>query len=292
MNSTDEKKNIINKIVNLVNNSEISSIKQTVTQIINTINDPYSSAKDITDIIEVDPPLTAKLLKLANSAFYGYPKTINEIQEAVVCIGFEAVKELALSQKVCELFESEDSVNGYTRISLWEHSVAVALCSKLISRREFRKRGENIYVIGLLHDIGIIVIDQFLHYDFKNILRKSRSEKNNLVNIENAILGYDHTDIGRAIAEDWDFPDEMVNVIANHHNPGNALDEYSEISSITFVSNYIVQNNCIGYRDTPYENKILFQKFLMKLKINERAVNFIIKEVKKEINKMKKAGWF
>ena len=206
MNSTDEKKNKIEKIIELVDNSEISSIKQTVTQILTIINDPNSSAKDLKNIIEIDPPLTGKLLKLANSSLYGYPKTISKIQEAVVCIGFEAVKELALSQKVCELFKKEDYINGYTRISLWKHCVAVALCSKLIFRREFREPGENIYVAGLLHDIGIIVIDQFFHHDFINILRKSKSEKNNLVSIENAVLGFNHTDISLAVAENWNFP--------------------------------------------------------------------------------------
>jgi len=292
MNLIDEKKEKINKIIEMVNHSEISSIKQTVTQIINTIIDPNSSAKDLKNIIEIDPPLTAKLLKLANSAFYGYPKTISVIQEAIVCIGFEAVRELALSQKVCEIFKKADYINGYSRISLWKHSVAVAVCCKLIYRREFRERGENIYVAGLLHDIGIIVFDQFLHYDFLNILRKSRSEKNNLVNVENAILHFNHADIGRAIAENWDFPVELVKAIGNHHNTKNVDDKYTKISFTTFIANYAVQDKLIGYCDAPYKNKTLFLKCLMKLNIKEKAIDLIVKEVEKEINKMEKSGWF
>ena len=292
MNSTDEIKEKINKIIEMVNNSDISSIKQTVTQILNTIIDPDSSANDLKNIIEIDPPLTAKLLKLANSAFYGYPKTISVIQEAIVCIGFEAVRELALSQKVCEIFKKADYINGYSRISLWKHSVAVAVCCKLIYRREFRERGENIYVAGLLHDIGIIVLDQFLHHDFRNILRKSRSEKNNLVNTENAILHFNHADIGRAIAENWKFPVELVKAMGNHHDTKNVDDEYAKISFTTFVANYAVQDKSIGYCDAPYKNKTLFLKCLMKLNIKEKAIDLIVKEVEKEIDKMEKAGWF
>ena len=292
MESTDGKNGKISKIIKLVNDSDISSIKQTVMQIITIINDPNSSAKDLKNIIDIDPPLTAKLLKLANSAFYGYPKTINEIQEAIVCIGFEAVRELALSQKVCELFKKEDYLHGYTRISLWKHSVAVAICGKLIYRREFKKLGENIYVAGLLHDIGIIVLDQFMNDDFIKILKKSRSEKNNLVNIENTVLGFNHTDIGMAISEDWGFPVDLVKAIENHHNPGNGDDEYDKISHTTFVANYAVQDKLIGYCDAPYKNKTLFFKCLMKLKIKEKAINLIIKEVGEEISKMEKAGWF
>jgi len=292
MNSIDKKKKKIDKIIEIVNNSEISSIKQTVTQIINTINDPDSSANDLKSIIEIDPPITAKLLKLANSAYYSYPKTISSILESIVCIGFEAVRELALNQKVCEIFKKTDYINGYSRISLWKHSVAVAICSKLIYRREFSEPGENIYVAGLLHDIGIIVLDQFLHYDFINILRKSKHEKNNLVNIENAVLGFNHTDIGLAIADNWNFPIELVKAVGNHHNPENVDDEYVNISSTIFVANYVIQDKFIGYCDAPYKNKTLFQKHLMKLKIKEKAIDFIMKEVEEEINKMEKAGWF
>ena len=190
------------------------------------------------------------------------------------------------------MFQKEDYINGHTRISLWKHSVAVVLCSKLIFRREFRERGENIYVAGLLHDIGIIVLDQFIHNGFKGIVKKSRKEKNNLVNIEDDALGFNHTEIGMAIAESWDFPVELIKAIENHHNPTNVDDEYYKISSTIFIADYAIQDKLIGYCDAPYKNKALFVNCLMKLKIKERALGLIIKEVEKEINKMEKADWF
>jgi len=292
MDTVTEKKEEIDRILKMVNNSEISSIRHTVTQIINVISDPNSSARDLKNVIEIDPPLSSKLLKLSNSAFYGYPKTISEIQEAIVCIGFEAVKELALNQKVCELFERSDYLDGYSRISLWKHSVAVALCSKLIYRREFRERGENVYAAGLLHDIGIIVLDQFLQPVFIDILRKSRGDKNNLINIETSILGFNHADIGRAIAEDWGFPDELVFALGYHHNPDDVEEEFQKIVSTVFVSDCISQSKYIGYCDAPYKNRTLFQKCLMKLNIKEKAIGYIIEEAEEEIEKMKKSGWF
>ena len=292
MNAASEKMKKIDGIIEMVNNSEISSIKHTIIRIINAINDPDSSTKDLRNIIETDPPLTAKLLKLANSAFYGYPKTINEIQEAIVCIGFDTVRELALSQKVCELFKKDEDINGYSRKFLWKHSVAVALCGKLIFRREFRERGENIYVAGLLHDIGIIILDQFLHEIFVDILEISRSEKNNLVTVETAALNYNHTDVGKALAEDWDFPDEIVNAIAYHHEPDNAGDGCAKISSVIYIADYIVQNYNIGFCEAPYGDKALFQKCLAKLNIKEKAIDLIAKELREEITKMEKADWF
>ena len=291
MGSVEAKKRRIASIMEKVNNSEISSIKQTVTRIINTINDPNSSAKDLKNIIEIDPPLTAKLLKLANSAFYGYPKTISEIQEAIVCIGFDAVRELALNQKVCEIFAKEGYIEGYTRTALWKHSLAVALCCKLIYRREFMQRGENIYVAGLLHDIGIIVLDQFMHEAFKNNLQRSRSDRNNLFNIEKNTLGFDHTDLAGALAENWGFPDEMREAMEKHHSPDSTNGENRSALTL-FIADYSVQTKMIGYSDAPYKNNTLYQKCLLKLQLKEKAVELIIKEVDAEIKKMDKADWF
>jgi len=290
--SANGKHEKINNIIYIVNRSEISSIKQTLTQIINTINDPESSAKDLKDLIEIDPPLTAKLLKLANSALYGYPKTISEIQEAIICIGFDAVRELALSQKVCELFNKDEYFHGYTRISLWKHSVAVALCSQLIYRREFRERGDNIYIAGLLHDIGIIIFDQFLHDTFIEHLKKSRNVKNNLVNIEDEEMGFNHQDIGFGLTENWEFPDDIIKAIKHHHNPEDVDVKFTKICSTIYVANYAVQDKQIGYCDAHFKNKTLFQKCLMKLKIKEKAIDLIIKEVEQEIETMEKEGWF
>ena len=292
MNKDEEKNRRIVGIVETVNRSEISSIKSTIIQLINIIDDPNSGAKDLMGIIEVDPPLTAKLLKRANSAYYGYSRHISEIREAIVCMGFDEVKELTLSQKVCDMFDSSDYVYGYSRNSLWQHSVAVALFCKFTYRREFRERGENIYVAGLLHDIGLIVLDQFLHHTFVNILKKAKDEQCNVVDIEAEKLGFTHTDIGAAIAENWGFPGEIVTAIRNHHNLTSGDDEFMKVTSTIYLANYICQNKSIGYSDAPNRSTSAFQKCLLRLDVKEIAIKLIIDEVQNEISKMKKAGWF
>ncbi len=281
----------IKNIIKLVNNSDISSIKQVVTQILKVINDPDSSANDLKNIIEIDPPLTAKLLHRANSAYYGYPRSISEIQEAIVCIGFDAVRELALNQKVCELFQNDESNYGYSRSFLWKHCVAVALCSKLLFRRAFRRKGDNIYVAGLLHDIGIIVLDQFFHERFINILGESFSGKNNLINIEISGFGFNHADVAGALTEDWGFPDKIVSAIKNHHFPDKSEKNHELISGTLFVANFLVQSKLMGFCDMPYGNKTLFQKCLLKLNLKEKGTELIIGEVEKEITIMEKSGW-
>ena len=284
--------NELNKLVEKVNKSDISSIKGVIMQLITVINDPKSSAIDLKNIIEKDPPLSARLLKLANSTYYGFSRRINKVQEAIVGIGFSAVKELALSQKVCELFQKDVNFEGYSRIALWEHSVAVAICCKLTYMREFQKQGENLYMAGLLHNIGIIIEDQFQQNKFIDALIQSRKDKCNLSYTEKNILGFDHTDIGMAIADNWCFPDELVIAVGNHNKPHMVDDKFKKITLTLYISDYICQRNDIGFCDAPYGNQSLYTKCLTELKIQEDAMNLIIEDVQNEFQKMKKSGWF
>ena len=210
---------IVNFVLKQINESEIASIKSVVTEILKIIRDEKSSAKDLKDIIERDPALCIRLIKLANSAYYGYPRTISDIQEAIVCTGFDAVKELALTQKVCELYQNSETFYNFSRELLWQHSLAVAICSKMIYRKEFMKPGDDIYVAGLLHDIGIIVEEQFVNELFTEALKKAQEEKEDFLKVEKQILGVEHQEIGKAISINWQFPDEFVYAISHHHNP-------------------------------------------------------------------------
>ena len=100
----EEKRNKINQLLQLVDNSDISSIKKIITGLVRIINDPRSTARDLTELIQIDPPLTAKVLRLANSAYYSAQDKISEITRAVIWVGYDAIKELAINQKVCEIF--------------------------------------------------------------------------------------------------------------------------------------------------------------------------------------------
>ncbi|MFC1564479.1 HDOD domain-containing protein [candidate division KSB1 bacterium] len=282
----------LKKIIENVNVSRISSIKQTLTEVINIINDPGSSAKDLKGIIEKDPPLSAKLLKMSNSAFYSYPREIRGIQEAIVLIGFTTVKELALSQKVCELFKNDTVVDGYSRNGLWKHCNAVAICSKLIFRREFSKSGENAYVAGLLHDLGIIVEDQFLQKEFTDCILSANGHKKNLYQMERENLGFDHAEIGSEVAKNWKFPDELINSINAHHEPDKVDDEFRELTMTLFVADYACQKRNFGYGDSPFTSDKIYRKYLRKLNINEMGMDLLTDLVGEELTKMEEAGWF
>ena len=280
----------LKKIVKMVNASQLSSIKSVVHGIVKIINDPKSNAKDLKEIVEIDPPLTGKVLRVANSTYYAPRTKIGEIMHAIVYIGFETLRELALNQKVCDIFKKGESFDGYSRSSLWKHSVAVALFGKMIYRREFRKKGENAYVTGLLHGIGIIVEDQFFQEDFNNALIRSRDEKKNLSTAEDEIFGFNHAKIGMEIANSWNLPQELVEAIGFHHDPDKASPANSKLVSTLYVADYLCQRNGIGFVDAPFENNTLFRECLEMLEIQPDSLDLIFTDVKQEIAEMGNQG--
>jgi putative nucleotidyltransferase with HDIG domain len=282
---------VIIQVVNMANESKISSIRETIGEILSTVKDASTSAKDLEIIVEKDPPLCAELLKRVNSAYYGFPRTISNIRHAIVFLGFDIVKEMALNQKACDLFTKEDTYEGFSKWSLWKHSVAVAILSKMICRQVFKMPGDELYTSGLLHDIGIILEDQFLQEDFKRALQESRKKKTNLDLAEREILLVDHAKIGNGIMQNWNFPDEMCAAIGFHHCPDLYTGEFKSAVLVLFVSDYICQRENIGYSDASYQTIELFHNCLEELKIEEKSLDMIVAELKEKIQKMEEMRW-
>jgi len=289
-----EKQKILKDLIEKINQSDISTIKTTLTQIIRLINDPDAGAKDLKDVIEIDPPLCARLLRRSNSVFYGAPRKFTNIQEAIIWIGFNAVKELALSQKVCELFEKADVIDGYSRKALWQNSVAVALCGKYIYRREFRLGGEDIYTVGLLHNIGIIIEDQFFHDDFEKAVKHFSTGDESLYVAEKSILGITHADIGHCLGKNWNFPDMFSTAIGYHHNPVSGRkwsEEEERLVQTLHIADYICNAGNIGYGDIVCGTGRRYRECLHNLGIEEVALEIILEDVHEEIIRMQEAGW-
>lgn len=288
----------IKKILEDIVHSDLKSIKETTSEIIRIIDDPRFGAKDLKDVIEMDPLLTAKLLKLANSAYYGFSRTIATVLEAVVCIGFDTVKELALSQTLGKIFNNSVVKYGYSRKLLWKHCLAVALFSKIMFVREFRQAGDKCYVVGLLHELGIITLEQLYPDIFNNILKNAEEKQINVFESEMEILGFNHTDIGRAILSEWALPEYLVEAVGHHHEPEKVEDDYYKVTSTLFIADVVIADNKIGYIDNPKKDIDQFKKHCRKLndltgsKIDETSIDLIIGELEKQMTAMEKAGWF
>ncbi|OPY03963.1 MAG: HDOD domain protein [Syntrophus sp. PtaB.Bin001] len=277
-----------------VNQSEIATIKATLSKIIEVIHNPDSSVMDLKNLIEIDHPLAANVLRLANSALYGMRRGISSVMEAIILIGYDAVVELTLNQKFFQLFQNsgQELLHGYTRRTLWEHSIGVALCSKLIYRREFRKNGGDMYTAGLIHDIGIIIEDQFLHSDFFSILTDMKKNGSGLHQAEIGVLGYCHEDIGERLAASWNFPRELCQVIGKAERLEVGDESASLMAGTLYVANCACNRREVGFSELSFVDQPLYEDCLNRLQIKERALDFIMDEVEEQIAQMKKDGWF
>jgi putative nucleotidyltransferase with HDIG domain len=242
-------------------------------------------------IIQIDPPLTARVLKLANSAYYSPGRKISDIQEAIIRLGFDTVKELALSQKVCEIFKSDVTFCGYSRSALWKHSLAVALLSKMIYRREFGQRGEIIYATGILHDIGLITEDQFQQEDFRLALSKSKNGEINMIQAEREFFSFNHTEVGKAICDDWQISEDLTIAIGNHHDPSGVYKQHARMTNTLYIADQYCQKNEIGYGDSQFEDTESFHRSLKRLGLEHRALEILLEDIRAEISKMEEQGF-
>jgi putative nucleotidyltransferase with HDIG domain len=244
------------------------------------------------DIIKVDPPLVARILKVSNSAYYSPQQRICTIEESIIRIGFDALKYIALGQKVKDIFNKDKPIDGYSRILLWKHSVAVGLLGKLIYNKRFGSGGDNIYAAGLLHDIGIIAEDQLETEAFTETLLNVKPRKQNLYHIEEERLGYNHADLGQTILSHWNLPPELVAAIGCHHNPHVVGSEYSVFTSILYVADYICQEKGIGYCDMPFRDESAFHACLKVINLEPDLLDPIVEELELEMERIQEQGVF
>jgi putative nucleotidyltransferase with HDIG domain len=211
----DRLKRITQTIINL------PTLPTVVAKMVELIDDPKSSARSLSRIVKTDQVLTTRILKLANSAYYGFPNPICSINLAIVVLGFETIKNLGLSVAVISRFARAfkgEEILDYTRF--WEHAVGVAIATRMLARMHgFRASENEAFVAGLIHDIGKVILSQYQTENYSDCLRAVVREKILLVRAEETVFGVNHAEIGGWLAKRWNLPEILVEAIRLHHVP-------------------------------------------------------------------------
>jgi len=270
----------LNRIIARV--EDLPTLPRTVLKITELVNDPQSSARDLAGIITDDQVLAARLLKLVNSSFYGFPQRISTITGAIVLLGFDAIRNLLLTTSVFDIFPNRKKANQAGLERLWDHSLGCAVGAKVLGNHLRYDKVEELFVSGLLHDIGKIVEMIFMPEAFDRISHLVRNENILMITAEERILDYTHADVGRLLAEKWNLPPKLGSVIRHHHRPSSA-GRFTFEAAIVHLADILCRSLNLGYggdNKMPALDKMAWET----LRISPQAIESMMAEIKREFD--------
>ena len=270
-------KKLIDKVVNL------PTLPDVMTRIIRKVDDPSATANELVKIIEVDQALTVKILKIVNSSYYNLRQSISSIERAVVILGFNNIKSLALSTAIFETMGGEGT-GEFDRANFWKHSIGCGVTTKALARKMGYEPDtlEEAFTAGLLHDIGKVLLDKFAHEEFNEVVKMVGEKDMLIIEAEREVLGADHTDMGYWLANRWGLPDSLKEVVSFHHEPEKAR-EFKELTGLVHFADILTRRKKIG---SGGDNKIpqLNSKVFESLKLTQDDVNEIMDLINEGMN--------
>ncbi len=198
--------------------SELASLPNVAVTVIQKTLKQDCDFNQIADIIETDPALTKKVLRVANSPFYGRPTKISTIKNAIVVLGLNTLKSIVLTISVMDSFKRRKATNGLDRDRFWSHSLACAITARLLCEKVGKTDPDEAFMAGILHDVGVLIYDQYLPSCYSEALNRAVTTGERLQNVERELFGLTHGEMGRKIMEKWQLPDTLARAVEMHHD--------------------------------------------------------------------------
>ncbi len=190
-----------------------------VTEAVSILDSPDSSAMDVVKVVQYDQSVTANVLKVCNSAFYGLPRKVSSLREAVVRLGGHQLKEIILTGTVVKYYKNAMGGYALSRQDLWKHAISTAIMARLVSKKVKQADLAAVFTAGLLHDVGKTILDSVVEEYFEQMFALVAEKGYSFTEAEQEVLGLNHAEVGARIGELWGFPDEIVRAIRYHHTP-------------------------------------------------------------------------
>jgi HD-like signal output (HDOD) protein len=250
---------------------EIKSFPQFVMETLRKLNDPASSASDVAMSLSRDEGLVLRTLKLANSAAYGMSRQISDIPEAIALLGYKNISNVVLAATVYSVMDKGLSGYALDRGELWRHSLTAAYAARYIAQSTRKALPEEAYVGGLVHDVGKVVLNDYVRFGYGIIVKLVEEEHIPFTEAETKVLGFDHAIVGSLLVDRWDLPKEYYYSTLFHHKP-NELDtdfkKYQPLVDIVSVANAMCLMMGVGIGADGLQN-YLYPESIERLEIKD-----------------------
>ena len=245
--STNTKpKEMVAGVINLI------SLPEICIRVNSALEDPNHTSKQLGDIISHDPALTARILRIVNSAYYNFPNKVELVSRAISIIGEDDLRGLVLATSALEVFNHIP--NQLVNMEMfWQHSIFTGIVARLLSKQCNILHGERLFIAGLLHDIGKLVLYFKEPEVSENVLLEAANTSGLIHDAEQTLLGFTHADVGAALMQAWQLPDSFYQIVLHHHTPSQAT-EYEIETAIVHIANSIV--NALS-PDNPIDEHLL-----------------------------------
>ena len=182
-----------------------------------------TGVEQLEKVLSADQTLTAKVLKLSNSSFYGRPKGVSTLKEAILILGFHTLRSLVIASSTHSLYKKKNE--NKIEQKLWEHSLATAIACKMVARKIHHSQIEETFIAGLMHDLGKLILSQKLTDVYFDVYKEVERNKARFIDVEKERLDFCHTDVAQVLLTQWNYPPSLTRAIYNHHTPENDSEE-------------------------------------------------------------------
>jgi putative nucleotidyltransferase with HDIG domain len=239
----DYKSAILKKLKKVEDLPTLPTVAMEVNRLLMDVN---TSVKELSDTIRKDQAMVPKILKLVNSAFYGFPSRIASVDRAIVLLGYNTVRNAVLSVSVMEAFGKDKDLAGFNLSDFWIHAITVAVVSRHLAATSRLHAPEDAFTAGLIHDIGKILLIKYFPDAFVALCSRVEEGKESFFEAETDLLKIAHTRMGATLAKRWKFPDEIVDAIRNHHFYGESDEDIPGLRAIVRASNLVAKTTLGG----------------------------------------------
>jgi HD-like signal output (HDOD) protein len=267
--------------------ARMPSLSTTVMKVLETCNNPNASPNDLNRVISLDPVLTGQVLKLINSAYYSLPCPITSLTRAIIMLGLNTVKNLALSYAILGTLRHKSAFRAIPMNDFWAHCLCVGVTAKYVAmlKGASLSEREDYFIAGLLHDLGKIPLNKQFPDDYFKVIDMTRKEQIHLLEAENAIFGFDHCLIGKMIGEKWKLGLTLLESLSCHHHPSDAsLPNRLFVAVVALAdifANMMKIGICGNYVDKPPEATHLYEQVGVDEKILPELQETVLGEIEK-----------